>query len=533
MPPHSTTETLRLAADLHRRGDIAGAQRLYGEILALDPDNTEALRLAGIAAADHGNPIEAVKLLRRAAQLDPRSPIVRLNLAATLAGLGRADAALAAIDQAVALGPELPVVHRLRGDLLQSMGRFEAALKSCARGADLAPHDAAIRVQYGNVLAMVDRMDEALRAFEEALVIDPRSAEAHKQRAVALTVLQRHAEALVSLERAVSLAPTSADARYTRAVLLLTIGDYARGFREHEWRWHSRLTSSSLERRSFAQPLWLGREPIGGRRILLYSEQGLGDTLQFCRYVSAVAERGATVLLQVQRPLVGLLRRLPGVSGVIGEDESPPPFDFHCPLMSLPLACDTRVDDVPAPRAYLQADPDRTVTWQQRLGERRAPRVGLMWNGNPDNPSDHYRSFRLADWLRHLPAGFEYYSLQRFIRIEDRGALRRGVVRDLSKQQTDFGDAAALCECMDIVISVCTSIAHLSGALGRPTWILLSQQADWRWLLDRRDSPWYPTAKLYRQSTRGDWAPVFARVSEDLLREFHGDPKPQEPHFSR
>jgi len=371
------------------------------------------------------------------------------------------------------------------------------------------------------VLAMCDRMDEALRAFEEALAIDPTSAEAHKQHGVALTVLQRQRQALASLDRAVELAPGSADACYTRSLVLLATGDYERGFRAHESRWDSRLTTSHLERRTFAQPLWLGGESLAGRRILLYGEQGLGDTLQFCRYASLVAERGASaVILQVQRPLLELLRRLRGVSEIVGDDEAPPPFDCHCPLMSLPLAFDTRLESVPARVPYLRADPDRVSAWQQRLGERRAPRVGLMWNGNPDNPSDRYRSFPLAAWLPHLPPGFEYYSLQRFVRAKDRETLRGDIVRDLSAQQRDFADAAALCSCMDVVVSVCTSIAHLSGALGRPTWVALSQVADWRWLLERDDSPWYPTARLYRQRVRGDWPDVLVRIASDLVREF-------------
>jgi tetratricopeptide (TPR) repeat protein len=521
MPAQSTAETLRHAADLHRRGDLGNARRLYGEVLAREPNNTEALHLAGAAAAHHGSPTEAVELLMRAARLDPRHPIIQLNLASTLAALGRVDAALAAIDAAAAAGPTLPLVHRLRGDLLKSVGRLDASAQSYARAAALAPHDADTRIQHGNVLAMRDRMEEALRAYEDALALDPASAEAYKQRGVTLTVLQRYGEALASLDRAVELAPDSADARYTRAVVLLSTGDYARGFREHEWRWHSRLTTSSLERRTFVQPPWLGEEDLSGRRILLYSEQGLGDTLQFCRYASLVADRGATVILQAQRPLVELLRRLPGVTQVVHDGETPPPFDCHCALMSLPLAFDTRADSVPAPVSYLQADPERVAAWRQRLSEQRAPRVGLMWNGNPDNPTARYRSFPLAHWLPHLPSGFEYYSLQRFVRPEDREALRRGgIVRDLSAEQSDFGDAAALCSCMDVVLSVCTSIAHLSAALGRPTWVLLSHVADWRWLLQREDSPWYPTARLYRQRARGDWSGVFERVGANLVREF-------------
>jgi hypothetical protein len=206
------------------------------------------------------------------------------------------------------------------------------------------------------------------------------------------------------------------------------------------------------------------------------------------------------------------------VAEVIGEQDRPPSFDCHCPLMSLPLALGTRLGGVPALPSYLQADPARLASWRQRLGERRAPRVGIMWNGNPDNPVDRYRSFPLAAWLPHLPAGFEYYSLQRFVKPADRAALRASVVHDLSAGQTDFGDAAALCACMDVVISVCTSIAHLSGALGRPTWVLLSQLADWRWLLGREDSPWYPTVRLFRQSARGEWTDVFERVAAQLVR---------------
>jgi tetratricopeptide (TPR) repeat protein len=484
------------------------------------PRTAQTLHLAGTAAIQRGSLAEALELLTRASRLDPRNPIIRFNLAATLAGLGRTDAALTAVETAARHAPDLLQAHRLRADLLKSTGRFEAALVSYQRAAALAPTDAGTRIECGNMLAMLDRMEEALRDFDEALALEPTSAEAHRQRGVALTVLGHHAQALASLDRAVELAPGSADARFMRALALLTAGDYARGFREHEWRWHSGLTSSSREHRRFAQPLWLGRESLAGRRILLHGEQGLGDTLQFCRYASLVAERGATVLLQVQAALVELLRPLPGVAAIVSTQEIPPAFDCHCPLMSLPLAFDTRVDSVPGPSPYLHADPRRVAAWQQRLGERRAPRVGIIWNGNPDNPMERLRGFALASLLPHLPPGFEYVSLQRFVRAEDREALRGSVVRDFAAQQSDFGDAAALCECLDVVISVCTSMAHLGGALGRPTWVLLSALADWRWLRDRDDSPWYPTARLYRQRVRGEWTPVFERVASDLVRRF-------------
>jgi tetratricopeptide (TPR) repeat protein len=516
---NSTAAKLRLAADLHRGGDFADARRLYREVIEADPMNAEALHLAGAAAAQHGSPVEAVELLTRAARIDPRNPVVHANLAATLGGLGRVEAALAAVDTSITLHGAFAATHRLQGDLLRTVGRLDAAVASYERAAALLPRDSQIRIQRGDLLAMQDRLDEALRCYDEALAIDDSSALAHKQRGVALTVLQRHPEALRSLDRAVELEPESADTRYTRAVVLLATGDYAQGFREHEWRWRSALTSSMLERRSFEQPLWLGEESLAGRRILLYSEQGLGDTLQFCRYANLVADRGAAVVLQVQRPLVELLRRSQGVTQVVAQEEPLPVFDCHCPLMTLPLAFKTRVESIPGPRRYLSPNAARVAAWQHRLGPRDLPRVGLMWNGNPDNLTDRYRSFPLAAWLPHLPSGFRYYSLQRFVREEDRQALRCGVVCDLSGEQQDFEDAAALCACMDVVISVCTSIAHLSGALGLRTWVLLSQLADWRWLLVRKDSPWYPTARLYRQASRGNWSGIFARVAADLVRE--------------
>lgn len=516
MPPPSSNDILRQAADLHRQGRLDEARRLYAQVLAREPDHVEALHLAGAAAAQQGKPAEGIRLLTRAARLDPRNAVVQLNLALTLSAAGQADAALRAIEAALAPGPVEPIALRVRGDLLQAAGRLESALQSYARAAELTPQEAGVRILCGNVLAMLDRMEEALAAYDAALARDPGNALAHKQRGVVLNVLQRHMEALESLDRALERAPDWPDARYTRAIVLLTLGDYERGFREHEWRWRSGVTTSSVERRSFAQPEWDGAESLAGRRILLYSEQGLGDTLQFCRYARWVADRGATVILQVQRPLLGLLREVDGVSEVVSDDAPTPAFDRHRALMSLPLVFGTRLGTVPATVPYLRPDPGRVAAWQQRLGARQAPRVGLMWNGNPNNAGDRYRSFPLAKWLPYLPGGFEYYSLQRFVRADDRPALESGIVRDLSAEQTVFDDAAALCVCMDLVISVCTSIAHLSGALGRPTWVLLSRSADWRWLAGRGDSPWYPTVRLYRQSVRGEWSSLFERVATDL-----------------
>jgi len=260
---------------------------------------------------------------------------------------------------------------------------------------------------------------------------------------------------------------------------------------------------------------------LAGATILLHGEQGFGDTLQFCRYAALVAKLGATVILEVPQPLVALLAQLSGVSRVIARGDALPHFDYQCPLMSLPLAFKTDLDSIPSCAEYLRSDPAKVSIWQERLGRKTMPRIGLIWNGNPIAPHDRKRSFWLADWIHHLPCGFQYVSLQPQLRPADAITLEKNPrFFNAARMIQDFSDTAALCECMDLVISVCTSVAHLSGALGKETWILLCFAADWRWLLDRTDSPWYPSARLYRQPARGDWTCVFQRVEHALQERF-------------
>jgi hypothetical protein len=265
-------------------------------------------------------------------------------------------------------------------------------------------------------------------------------------------------------------------------------------------------------------PLWFGREPLETKSILVFSEQGLGDTLQFCRYLKLLAARGATVIFEVQQPLVDLLADVEGASAVIARGGDIPNCDYKCALLSLPLAFGTTLDTIPSERKYLHADTARITQWQGRLGPRARPRIGLVWSGNAQYPNDEQRSMSLDTLVQHLPREFEYFCLQRDIRAQDRATLDANpFIVDYSP---DFMDTAALCECMDLVVSVCTSVAHLAGALGRPLWVLLAYNADWRWLEDRDDSPWYPSARLYRQSPTRDWGEVAAHVGEELRRKF-------------
>jgi glutathione S-transferase len=274
------------------------------------------------------------------------------------------------------------------------------------------------------------------------------------------------------------------------------------------------------QRRNFTEPLWLGREPLAGRTILLHAEQGFGDTLQFVRYAKRVSDLGATVLLEVQAPLKRLLSDIEGIAQVLARGEPLPRFDLHCPLMSLPLAFGTALSTIPADIPYLRAPADRVARWHARLGERRSLRVGIAWAGISLHKNNHQRSIALARFAALLAAsGIEFVNIQKDITPADAAALRgHANLIQIGDELRDFADTAAVISLLDLVVSADTSVVHLAGALGRPVWVLLPFSPDFRWLLGREDSPWYPTARLFRQPRFGDWESVLARVRDELER---------------
>lgn len=441
----------------------------------------------------------------------------------------RPPAATVAPDAAPAASPEPApaVAHYRQGNTLRGAGRLEEALASYDAAVALDPGYAHAWCNRGVVLQALGLQDRALASFDRAIGLDPRDAMAHYNRALLLQEAERWDDALSGYDQAIAADPQFADAQYNRALALLYRGDFARGWQAFEWRWKIARRLSIGERRDYAEPPWRGAESLAGRRILLHAEGGFGDTLQFCRYATVLAERGATVMLEVQEALVGLLGRMPGVTSVHAQGSPLPPFDFQCPLLSLPLACATTPDAIPGPSPYLAADAALIGQWEARLGPRTQPRIGLVWSGNPNNWIDHRRGVSLADWVPHLPPGFAYYRLQKDVREADRATLAATpAIHSFDDGFPDFDSTAALCACMDAVISTDTSVLHLAGALGRPTAALLSAVPDWRWLQGRPDCPWYPTMRLYRQDAPGDWLPVLRRVAADLpaLRDSAGVP---------
>ena len=435
---------------------------------------------------------------------------------------GRLAEAETAYQRIIAADPSHAEALLFLGVIANQRGRHHDALRLIDRALGVDPRSAIALVNRGVVLLALQRPDEALESLDRALEIRPDYAEAIAKRGNALRSLRRPREALLCYERARTLKPDYVEALWSESMCRLLMGDFERGWRQYEWRWKQR--DYQRDRRELSQPLWLGEQEVAGRTILLHAEQGFGDTLQFCRYASLLAARGARVILEVQPPLKSLLTRLSGPAMVLAQGEPLPEFDLHCPLMSLPLACGTTLDTVPVAERYLTADPERVAACSARLGNTARPRVGLVWSGNPAHGNDYARSIALVDLLGSLDgAGVTFVSLQKDVRSHDRATLAaRPDILHCGEELRDFDDTAAWIEAMDLVISVDTSVAHLAGALGKPVWVLLPYAPDWRWLLEREDSPWYPTARLFRQPRSGDWDDVLRHIAAalgDLVHE--------------
>jgi len=519
--PGSAEVHSNLGNVLHGLGRHDEALARYDRALAINPGYAPALNNRGHVLRELKRHDEALASFDAALRIRPDHAEAMANRGVALRDLKRHGEALASFDRALAIKPAYAEALCHRGVALCDLDRHAEALESFDRALAIKPDYAQAQNNRGVALCRLERPAEALACYDRALAIDPRDAEALNNRGNALCELKRYDEALASYERALSLAPDDANAHWNLSMCQLRLGDFARGFAEYEWRWKQRQWQTC--QRDFAAPLWLGEEPLAGRTILLHHEQGLGDTLQFSRYAKCVAALGAKVLLLVEPPLWPLFTGLDGAVEVLATGAALPPFDCHCPLLSLPLALKTTLDSIPAAFPNLRADAARVRAWQETLGPATGPRIGLVWSGNARFKNDHTRSLALAQALPLVGHGAEWVSLQKEVRPADAALLAsRTDLRHYGDRLGDFADTAALVELMDLVVTSDTSVAHLVGTMGKPVWILLSFNADWRWLLDRADSPWYPSARLFRQSAIGDWASVIERVRAELSRYSQG-----------
>ena len=547
--PADIVQAVEDAAALYRQGRLDEAEKICTRVLKARSDWFDALHLLGLIKLQGGKAGAAHGHLEAALKLNPGSPQALSNLGMTLAALNRDNEALATLDQALALAPDNYEALNNRGNVLLKLNRPAEALAAFERSAALEPRFLGARINRGNTLAQLGRFVEAVAEYEAVLAVHPAHAETHfnrgnaltglgrcteaieafdralnlrpdyvkalTSRGVALQALNRHQEALANFEAVLALDKSNADAHHNRALSLLTLGDYRRGFEDYEWRWQR---SGMPPRRRLGKPLWLGEYPLARKTILLHAEQGLGDTIQFARYAPLIARSGAKVVLEVPAELTALLARLEGVSAVVARGEPLPAFDLHCPLGSLPRALRTEPTTIPAEIPYLKASEERIAKWRARLESLAPPRIAIAWSGRATHANDRNRSIalaRLEPLIAHVEARF--ISIQRELRSEDAERIARFPrLTHIGNDLDDFDDTAAVAALADLVISVDTSVVHLGAALGRPTWILVPFWPDWRWMLDREHSPWYPTARLFRQPEVGDWDSVIARVRGEL-----------------
>jgi hypothetical protein len=425
--------------------------------------------------------------------------------------------ALVMFDQALAVDPHLVEAHAFRGAALTVLKRYEEALAAYDQALALRP-DAGlasrIHADRAQVFSELNRLDDALLACDSEIAVAPADPDGHYNRGTTLNNLNRLPEALEAYGKAIALAPDFAWAHYSQSMCRLRMGDFGRGWEQHEWRWRATEVD-----RGFPQPLWLGEGKISGKTLLLHAEQGFGDAIQFCRYAPLVADLGARVVLEVPRPLEALLGSVREVESVVVQGQPLPNFDLHCPLMTLPLAFKTAPETIPAHVPYLAATSNRIAGWEAMLGPAAGLRVGLAWSGNSTYKNDWQRSVAVGQLTPLLQLDAELVSLQRELCPDDRRWLAsHSRIRHIGAELGDFAETAALISLMDVIITIDTAVAHLAGAMGKQVWVLLPFSAEWRWGLEREDSPWYPTARLFRQPKAGDWPSVVERVVSELRR---------------
>ena len=496
---------------LGRRAD-AVADFQYA--IRLRPDHAQAYRARGRALQDLESLEEALSSYVYALEIDPDCAEAHADLGDVQQRLMRFEQALASYSRAIEIKPDYAHAYSSRGVALQELGHLGEALLSYMRAIELLPQYPQAYNNLGNALLGLKRTEEALDSYGRAIELKPAYAQAYCNRGNAFADLNRLEEAVAEFDRALAIDPSLAEAYLGKAFATLLRGDYQQGWPLYEWRWERETTRK--KKKIFTQALWLGIENIQGKTILLHAEQGLGDSIQFCRYAKLVKALGARVLLEVPKPLTVLLSGLEQVDVLIEKGDPLPAFDYHCPLLSLPLAFKTELQSIPNASPYLFSTADRRKVWSERLGFKTRFRVGLAWSGSTINKNGNHRSLALSDLMAHLPTDIEYVSLQPQVRESDKGVLELSSIRHFGQQIDCFADTAALCDLVDMVLSIDTSVAHLAGAMGKPTWVLLPHAPDWRWLLERTDSPWYPSLKLYRQNAQRRWEPLLEYVADDL-----------------
>lgn len=519
---------------LYYQGKYDDAVRFYQQSLQLRPDDAGVHSNLGNCLFYQGKYDEAVAVCRHAVRLAPEDGGAYSNLGNALKGQGNLDEAIWCYRQAARLKPDFAEARNNLGLALVEQGNIEEALKCYQEAIRLKPDYADAYNHLGLALAERWRLEEAIACYDRALQLDPNHARACFAKGVSLYEQGKPAEAIACYERALHLKPDLADARWGRGLAQLLLGNYTEGWLDYEWRWQCKPFTP----RPFPRPMWDGA-PLEGKTVLLHAEQGLGDTMQFIRFAPLVKARGGRILLECQESLIPLLSRCSEIDQIVPQCTPQHFFDVHAPLLSLPRILGITAAHLPGKIPYLYADPLLIENWRQKIAESeeqrggrrdktasglplaacRSPlKIGIAWHGNPRVRSNLKRSIPLLHFvpLAQLE-GVRLFSLQKGPGFEQLAELQdRFPIVDLGSRLETYADTAAVLMNLDLVISMDTSLVHCAGALGRPVWVVLSSTPEWRWLLDREDSPWYPTARLFRQKQAGDWEEVFARIAQEL-----------------
>ncbi|HUY90884.1 MAG TPA: tetratricopeptide repeat protein [Pirellulales bacterium] len=504
-------------------GRLPQAVECYQQAVLLKPDFAEALNNLGNLLRELKNLDAAASCCREAVRLKPDFADAQNNLGAVLVDQGRREEAESCFRRAIALKPYFAEAHNNLGNLLREAGRNDEAIFNLREAVRQRPDFA--EAHAGLAMALLDRgsFDEAAASCRRAIELRPDRSDSYVTLGFIRSEQGQREAALAAYQQALDLKPDHAEAHKNRSLVWLLEGKLAEGWTEYEWRWKC----PELPERPFPQPLWDG-SPLDGRTILLHAEQGLGDTIQFIRYAPLVRDRGGKVVVVCQKPLVALLASCPGIERIVAQGDTLPAFDVHAPLASLPRIFGTTLETIPADVPYLAADERLVERWSDELPNQRSFEIGIAWQGSPKYRWDAKRSIPLEQFepLARVP-GVQLYSLQKGPGSEQlaRVASRFAVVDfggRLDESTGPFLDTAAVMKNLDLVITSDTSIPHLAGALGVPVWLAASDVPDWRWLVDRDDSPWYPTMRLFRQPSRGDWQSVFRRMAEELDRMVAG-----------
>ena len=504
------------AAVAAEKGQCASACAIYEKILHLQPTDSKALLHLGQSAKQLGDPKTALKSLLLIPQDDPYYFDAQLDAGLIFMKIGHADAAIKCLCSAIKTQPSSVTALASRAMAFAKIEQYKKALLDLTKCIKLDPKRADIFYNRALVHRKLHDNESAIADYTRAIECDDHHYKAYHNRAIALRDAKRFDSAINDFDKAITINRDLTEGYWNKALTLLRIEQYEDAWPLHEYRWRS--PNFTAPERHFDKQLWLGNDCLDGKTILIHSEQGLGDSIQFCRYITLMRNLGCQIYLEVEKPLIRIMRALLPASCIFEKNTDLPDFEFHCPMMSLPLAFKTKIETIPGKTPYLSACDSHKRQWKNRLGAKTKPRIGFVWQGNPAHENDTKRSIALETVIDYLSPDFEWFSLQKDITTKDLNIIKStSKLHHFGEEIGDFCSTAGLCDALDAVVSVDTSMAHLAGAIGKPVHLLLSYNADARWHENRSDTPWYPTATLFRQDDENQWASPLAQSMNTLL----------------